>query len=401
MYFALATPQLPPGLPNCSAMPMSRESQIKEALIERTAALGVVGGDVIPYPTPELQLVQQLWHAKQLTSRLIRSKVAQFSIIRKPDGVHLQSTSLGSEVLYLLSILIDARLTHHPCHLFDPRVELFMECAGKRSLTPAWWPTFPMTEAQMLPFVDALNGFSQDVRKCGRTVSFRTKLADFQSETDKRFKEVQNYLKQLTDLYPDGHLIRMDFCYRPYQDVGFSFGTEMHKTVSAHGAALIKHLTTSLGSAVVGYAWKRDFAAARGYQYHLVAILHGPRRQELNNIVDSLGNHWREVITGGFGLSLNCNNSRTHDFKYRGLIAMDHLSQSMEEQLRQVPLYMTLTDGIVAFAPRGTAKPYGIGALPRISHEKVLQPQPAYKAYRSGEAFQPWPFRVSEQTGLS
>lgn len=400
MYFAPAAPQSPPALPNRSAMQMPMDSHIKEALIERTAALGMVNGNVIAHPTSELQLVQQLWQAKQLASRLIRSKVAQFSIIGKPDAVHLQATDLGNEVLRLLSTFSDPRLWQHPCHLFDHRIELFMDCAAKRNLIPIWWPPLPMTEAQLLPLVDTLNGFAQDVRKRGSNASFKAKVASLQAETDKRFNGMQNYLDQLAELYPDGHVIRMDFCYRPYQDVGFRFGREMHSTISAHGAELIEYLNTSLGSAVAGYVWKRDFAAARGYQYHLVAVLHGPQHRELTHIVSSLESQWRDVITCGLGLSWNCHDSRTHGFKYRGLIAMDQRGKSIQEQLRQVPLYMTLTDAIVAFAPRGTAKTYGMGTLPRLSRKKKLPPRPAYKAYGDGGASKSWPFGGCRETGL-
>jgi hypothetical protein len=199
-----------------------------------------------------MQLVQQLWHAKQLASRLTRSKVAQFSVIRKPAGAQLQATDLGNEVLQLLSTSVGAVGLQYPCHLFDPRIELFLKCASKRNLTPLWQPLLPMEEARLLPLVDSLNGFAQAVRKRGSTVSFKAKVVNFQAQTDKRYKDMQNYFGQLSTLYPGGHEIRMDFSYLPHQTVGFNFGREMHKTVSLHGQALLEHLTKSWGSAVVG-----------------------------------------------------------------------------------------------------------------------------------------------------
>lgn len=373
------------------------DSEIEEALIERTAAYRQSGGHVIPFSTPEMQLVQQLWRTKQLARRLIRSTAAQFSVIRKSGRAHLQATDLGNEILQLLSSLVGPFSEQYPCHLFDPRIDLFMECASKRNLMPAWRPFLPAMEAQLLPLVDGLNGFAQDVRKRSNTNAFKAKVAAFQAETDKRHKDLQDYFNQLSILYPYAHVVRMDFSYRPDQFVGFSHGEEMHRKVCLHGEALLEHLTKSWGSAVAGYAWKRDFASARGYQYHLVVILNGPQPQELNNIVDSLGHQWREVITAGMGLFFHCHGGRRHDFKYRGLIAMNHYAKPMEEHLRLVPLFMTLTDGIVAFAPRSKAKPYGRGKLNKVAKTQASK-MPEFQAPHDAGSTGSWPFSMS--TGL-
>jgi hypothetical protein len=366
--------------------------QIRQAVIERTFAFGLTNGQVVPFATPETQLVQQLWHAKHLTSRLIRSKVAQFSVISKPDVPHLKSTDLGSEVLQLLSTFFGVAGWQYPCHVFDPRIELFMECAAKRNLTNAFQFLSPIGEAQLLPVVDALNGFAQDIRARASKLSFKTNVATFHKALDGRYKDMQNYFKVLADLHPAAHAIRMEFSYRPDQHVGFSFGMDMHATVTSHGEMLLKHLTKSFGNAVVGYAWKRDFSAARGYQYHVVAILHGPQHHELNQIVDSLRHQWLEVITAGAGLSWNCHDGRTHNFQYRGLIAMDHYAKPIKEHLRQVPLYMTLTDGLLAFAPLGKSKPYGMGAIPPTAKKMGLRRIPNDESMSNGFLAGSWPF---------
>ncbi|MCY1165208.1 hypothetical protein D9M73_51090 [compost metagenome] len=379
------------------------DTQIQEALIERAVAYslapvpayGQATGHVIALDTPEMPLVQQLWHARQLTSRLSRSKAAQFSVIHKPGGAHLQATELGHEVVQLLSSSVGAVWQQYPCHAFDPRVELFLECAVKRNLMPLWPPYVFMEEARLLPLVDSLNGFAQDVRRRGSAANFKTKVSKFQAQTDQRYKAMQSYFRQMCTLYPDGHVIRMDFSYLPHQPVGFAFGEEMHQTVTLHGQALLEHLANSLGSAVVGYAWKRDFAAARGYQHHLVAILNGPHFQELHDIEQSLGEHWCQAITGGKGLWVNCNGHWGNNFRYRGVSALTHCSGSMEAHLNLVPAFMTLTDGIAAFAPKGKTKPHGMGALPARMRKKVTESiathfQDSKKELSTGG----WPFSV-------
>lgn len=379
------------------------DTQIQEALIERafayslapSMAYGQAPGHVIALDTPEMPLVQQLWHAKQLTSRLSRSKAAQFSVIHKPNGAHLQATELGQEVAQLLSSSVGAVGQQYPRHAFDPRIELFLECAAKRNLLPVWPPFVFMEEARLLPLVDALNGFAQDVRRRGSAASFKAKVANFQAQVDQRYKAMQSYFRQLCTLYPDGHAIRMDFSYLPHQTVGFAFGEEMHQTVTLHGQALLEHLAKSLGSAVAGYAWKRDFAASRGYQYHLVAILNGPQFQELHGIAQSLGEQWCHSITGGKGLWINCHGSWGNNIRYRGLSAFNHCAAgSMEDQLSLVPVFMTLTDGIAAFAPMGKTKPYGMGTLPAGKRRKATESIPHYPKIENEMFSGSWPFSV-------
>ena len=389
-------PTLSKRLPRQSPVHIQIDTQIKQALIERSIAYGLTSGQapghVIALNTSEIPLVQQLWHTRQLASRLSRSKVAQFSIIRKIAGAQLQATELGNEVLQLLSTSVGDVGLEYPCHVLEPRIELFLECAAKRNLLPLWPPFVPMEEARLLPLVDSLNGFAQDVRQRGSTVSFKAKIANFQAQTDKRYKAMQHYFRQLSTLYPEGHVIRMDFSYLPHQTVGFSFGEEMHKTVTLHGQALLEHLTKSWGSSVVGYAWKRDFAAARGYQYHLVAILNGPQVQELNCIEQYLGEHWCQSITNGLGLWFNCHGPWANDFRYRGVSAFKHCVGSMEEHLSLVPVFMALTDAIAAFKPLGKARPYGMGTLPAKESKKMALLMPQRSAIGNGTSLGSWPF---------
>ena len=309
-------------------------------------------------------------------------------------GAQLQTTELGNEIIQLLSSSVNVVRQQYPCHALEPRIELFLECADKRNLLPLWAPFVFMEEARLLPLVDSLNGFAQDVRRRGSAASFKTKVANFQAQTDKRYKAMQNYFRQLCTLYPDGQVIRMDFSYLPHQTVGFAFGEEMHQTVTLHGKALLEHLAKTLGSAVVGYAWKRDFAAARGYQHHLVAILNGPQFQELHGIEQSLGEHWCQAITGGKGLWVNCHGSWGNNFRYRGVSALTHCSGSMEAHLSLVPVFMTLTDSIAAFAPMGKTKLYGMGALPARGQKKLTRKMHQYPAIDNEAPSVTWPFSV-------
>ena len=376
MHFTPSMPQWGPAplerFPMQMPFDIQIDSQIQQALLERSVAYCLTSGQVVARRTQELPLVEQLWHAKQLASRLCRSKAPQFSIIRKPDGTHLQPTELGEQILQLLSSCVGAIRQQYPCHALEPRIELLLECAAKRNLlylNPAY---FHLGEAHLLPLVDSLNGFVEDVRKRGTTAGFKAKVLKLQTQIDERYKAMHNYFRQLCALYPDGHVIRLDLSYQPHGFRGCEFTEEMHKTVTLHGQVLLDHLTQSLGTAVVGYAWKRDFATARGFQYHLVAILNGPQIQELHSIEQSLGEYWCRSITGGEGLWFDCHGSAGTDYHYRGMGSLAHRQRTIEEQLSMVPVFMTLTDGIVAFVPPGKAKPYGMATLPAGLQKKPL-----------------------------
>ena len=382
-------------------MKQTIDNQTKAALIERSVVYNLSGIDVVPFLTAEAEIVQQLWQAKQIVTRLTRSTVDQFSLAHKATGTQLQLTDLGKEVLHLLLTSVSTSLIHYPNHRFDPRVELFLDCMDSRNLAHLWQSGHPLAGPQLIPFVDAMNGFAHNVRKRAATSSFKSKLVIFHEEIDKRRKKLQDYFNQLCALYPASQAIRMDFSYRPGQPLGAIPGKDMYQQVRAHGEALLTHMKVSLGSALVGFAWTRDYASARGYQYHVVAVLNGPQTQELNNIVGSLGEEWSRVITGGVGLFFNCHGGRGHNFQHRGLIAMNHYAKPIQEHLMQVPMYMAQTDGLIAFAPLGKEKPYGMGTLLKVAHtHKKAQPVPAYQEIENVSFPKVWPFSMSMPTGL-
>ncbi len=400
MYFPSPRTQSPPVPRKTVRMPAPHQGHVKAALIERAAAYGQSNGFVVPIETPEAWLVQQLCLMRELVSRLSRSTVAQFSITCKPAGAQIQSTDLGAEVLQLLSTLVDKPSRQYPCHLFEPRVELFIECITKRNLLSSWHSLRPMTEVQLLPIVDALNGFVQDIRRRAKTLSFKAKVATFQQRVNQRHQDMQSYFSQLSTLYPHAHVIRMDFSYQLVQMFGFSSDTDRHRTAGVHGEALLQHLTRTLGSAVAGYAWKLDFAASRGFQYHLVAILDGPQDHELPSIEESLAQQWEQEITQGIGLCFNCHGAWANNFQYRGIGYLRYQARSIEEQLKQVSVFMTLTDEIVELAPLGREKCSGMGTIDTPMPKRQVRATVKQRKMPSEAPTEPWPFSAWTPGGL-
>ena len=102
------------------------------------------------------------------------------------------------------------------------------------------------------------------------------------------------------------------------------------------------------------------------------------------------------------GLFFNCHGGRGHNFQYRGLIAMNHYAKPMQEHLKLVPMYMAQTDGLIAFAPLGKEKPFGMGTLPKVTHTRKNAPTtPAYQEIEYVSLPSPWPFSMSMPTALS
>ncbi|WP_157046081.1 hypothetical protein [Polaromonas sp. JS666] len=66
----------------------------------------------------------------------------------------------------------------------------------------------------------------------------------------------------------------------------------------------------------------------------------------------------------------------------------------MEDHLSLVPVFMTLTDGIAAFAPQGKAKPYGMGSLPARVRKKAVPKMLPYPAIQNEVPSGVWPFSV-------
>jgi hypothetical protein len=103
---------------------------------------------------------------------------------------------------------------------------------------------------------------------------------------------------------------------------------------------------------------------------------------------------------GVMGLYFDCHAGRGHDFQYRGLIAMNRYAMTMQEHLRQVPVFMALTEGLTAFAPLGKEKQYGMGTFSKVARKKKMHQLPVYPVIEAGPTSGHWPFSMSMQTGL-
>lgn len=372
------------------------DNDINAALVERTAAYDIANGMITPIYTFEKNLILQLLQVRDVVIRLARSTAIPFSLPRKASNTDLQHTEIGEQVWQLLLTPIDLATIHYPCHDFDPRIKLFLDCLKKRGLYALWLSAQGVNAPATPPMVDTLNGFVQEIRQRAGSKPFERKLAAFKKQVDQRFKRLQDYFDQLNDAYPASHVLRLAFCYRRFQSVGNSCEPEMNQQVSDHCEELMKRVKNSLGSAFVGHAWKRDYAKDRGFHFHLVVVLNGPQLLELSHIVESFRLQWHEVTTGT-GVVYQRYPPLNQAFQHGSQTTTIWDQIPVRTALDPVPTFMVLTDGLIAFAPPGKKTPHGTGQLPKTAHNKktasITEPEDVARVFTG-------PFPVIEPTGL-
>lgn len=338
---------------------------IRCAAQERTVALHLHQGFVVPVQTPEWNLVNFLMDARELVVSVTRSQVELFRVVTRSGDAVLRPTDLGKRFLDMVVESVQARSLLRLDHKLDPLVALLFEECDRRCISMAWVGGGPRSTEMLVSAADSLNGCVSAIRRKTKRTDFKAKSNRWKEAVKGRFSELTSYFEALANAYPASRVVRIDFSFFPTIWGVVPPDPAMDDAIAAQWRALLSHISEGIGSCVVGHAWKRDYGVTRGPVFHLVLVVDGPRELELDALVQGLMRVWTTQITGGQGICFNCLSTTGSPFSLRGGLAiLEFHPAGLENLLHNAAVYLALSDQVLAYDGAGKTARYGQGAWP-------------------------------------
>lgn len=345
-------------------MNKNTRKEIGSLMAEAAVSFFEVDGELRPVYTDESDYAITVLAIDSLTEKIIGSNEKLFALKTNKftKQKFIAPTKTGSGLLSALKSNVPGIRSCFCNHEFSPRFELFVKHAIERDLD--YWLTFDsaISEKDVTKACDILNGFVNAVREEGRRASFNAKLRRFQRSADKNNLSLYRYLRRTLAKNSKINVRRYDLAY---QKEG-AWPTQKACSVTSsqakeHREALIKAAKKDLiGKHLIGYAWKMDHSAPRGFQHHLLLVLDEESAEEQLSVDAALKHAWGEA-TGGKGLLVDCNNLYPA-FKSHGIGLIDD-DKAAWSVFRNICIQMTQADNFIKLSLPGTARAFGKAEL--------------------------------------
>lgn len=105
----------------------------------------------------------------------------------------------------------------------------------------------------------------------------------------------------------------------------------------------IKHLRDTYGGKLLGYVWRLEYGALRGYHLHFLVMLDGQYHSQDSIICRHLGEHWKTKITSHQGGYYNCNADKKA-YKELAIGMTSHCDEAKSDAMEKIIRYFTKND---------------------------------------------------------
>lgn len=330
--------------------------EAKEILNAISSFFAEVDGELkLRYPKG-VNYAEAAYEIDTLTKAIIRSRNKLFSITtnRFNKMKIIEPTLGGRRVIAAINTSFPDMRACFNHHELNPRIELFCKHAMYLEIKQ-WLMLWNNSSSEnTIKACDALNEFIAAIRAEGRSASFKSQIRQFERSTDKNDLNLYRYLKKTLSSAEKIHLCRYDLAYRkrgtwPNVKPNY-FG---HDKVKKHRDALIKSIRKDpISKSLIGYAWKMEQSAERGFEHHLLLIFNEESIRSKEKINDELNKAW-DSITGRTGLLIDCSTQPQY-VKNVGAGLIENSENDSWKTLRRICHYMTEADRYIKLKiPKG------------------------------------------------
>lgn len=330
--------------------------EAREILREISIFFAEVDGELrLRYPRG-MDYAEAVFEIDTLTKAIIKSRNKLFSITtnRFNKMKYIEPTFGGRKVMSAINTNFTEVRTCFIRHEFSPRFELFYKHTKHLEIKKWLMLQHSSDSEDTIKSCEALNGFINAIREEGRSASFKSMMRRFERCADKNDLNLYRYLRKTLTLNGKINLCRYDIAYRKigkWPDVKpYPFDQDR---VKKHRDTLIKAIRKEpLSKFLIGYAWKMEQSAERGFQHHLLLILEDESLRSQDAINHELNEAW-DSITGGKGLLIDCG-SPHNSVRGVGTGLIDNNDNESWKTLRKVCHYMTQADRYIKLKiPKG------------------------------------------------
>lgn len=295
-----------------------------------------------------------------LVEDIRKSRTKPFAVCKRRDGsLFVKPTSLGVRIADAVRQL-DTSIVRQclPRHRFSPYYELW-----ERNLMPL---SDMLYGRPSVLDVEQANAAVQRMKLEADSSTFRDIVRKQERAAAKNKRSVVCYLN---DLFRYGAsrilVVRVDLTYPSNPWSRTSSLTVTDERVKGDLEAQLRFVQRQL-KYLIGYVWKIEYGASRGYHIHFLLIFDGHRRREGITLGKIVGDHWVEV-TGGSGTYWNCN-AHEAEYRHRGLRGIGLINYDQVEErgnLINVGAYLAKMDCYSRFISPTIGRTFGKGELKR------------------------------------
>ena len=327
--------------------------------------------------THDLDATKALIRVERLVNDIINHKGnALFTLTETRNGLkQIQQSLLANKIINILRYSIDLINLSFPIHEFNPYLQVFFRHASNEELIkyvkqltdPLIKKKTCYSDVEFNEFMRLVTAIEELVAKIQHDVQqleFKKVVYGSRRLAKKNYNGLVAYIDSLFDRYSRLIVIRVDFSYR----MGNAIKTKAEineKYLEARKDFqhfLNNTKSNSLFCHLLGYVWKLEYGAEKGFHYHLMFFFNGSKLRKDEKIAMLIGEYWKHNITQGRGIYYNCNANKQ---LYRSLgIGMIHYNDTaLRNGLCKAAEYLVKVDHYARLLTPDHARTFGRGEI--------------------------------------
>ncbi len=312
-----------------------------------------------------------------------------FTIQATTRGKALPLTDpLGERFLRLCGNQSSSITLAYPLHNLNPWAHAFLKAVWTAKATdPNFQPTAPYSANVHLRF-NSLNRVIAALRSAITTESFRKDEEKWTKRTTRArarfFRVFKNALAQHARVL----VIRIDFGLKrheyanPKEPLALDTPEESRdglkeallkrlnfKEIDTAREKTLRQVRETFGASLLGYIWKLEFGARKGFHYHCVFLLNGSVHRQDISIGNQIGKFWQRYAPHGLGLFWNCNAHR-QQYKFPALGTIRYHESGHWRGLNHIADYLSKPDFLASLKLPAGRRTFGSSELhggPKVS----------------------------------
>jgi hypothetical protein len=178
---------------------------------------------------------------------------------------------------------------------------------------------------------------------------------------EKNSKQLKHYFHQLFNRYARLCVVRLDLMYEEKlrDHVTFDQVKADYQRAKVDREHLYRNMRHNhLFRHLVGFVWKMEYGLMAGFHYHCFFIFDGSKVREDVTVARSIGEYWKQVVTGGQGRYYSCNADKARYGKHCGIGSINHFDLEPKRNLiNYAANYLTKPDLFSKVIVRGDDQP--------------------------------------------
>lgn len=325
------------------------KSEICTALTDGAVLFIEHDAKLVSRHTLESDYVMNIFGITHLVERIVRTRESLFSLQtnKLTKGTLITPNKQGRFLINALNTNVPAIRSFFSTHEFNPYFELFVRHARDRDLDYGISIQNAYTKEETTRAHDTLQGLVNALRQEGQSAIFKAKLRSFQRNPNKNCQSLNRYLRKTLAQHTRIHIARLDLSYQRDASSPIIIPNMMSsQTIKAHREAFLKLLKKSeVSEHLIGYAWKMENSAVKGFLHHMMLVLDEASISKQSMISEALQKTWGEV-TEDKGLLVDCS-TLTPSCKSEGTGLLEHSSKDAWAMIRKICIQMTQTDNYI------------------------------------------------------